>query len=124
VDRRAKPHPLQHGQLVAHRRDRLEEIDAFIHCHIKDRGDGFLPEFYLESFPVVALTLADIALDIDVGQKVHLDLDDTVALAGLAPAALYVEGETSRLVTPGTGFRQAREPVPDRREGAGVGGRV
>jgi hypothetical protein len=54
----------------------------------------------------------------------HLDLDDAVALARLAAAALDVEGEAARLVATRLGFRQAREPVADRREGAGIGCRV
>ena len=65
--------------------------------------------------------MADVAGDVDVGQEVHLDLDDAVALAGLAAAALDVEGEAARLVAARLGFRQAGEPVADRREGAGIG---
>jgi hypothetical protein len=58
------------------------------------------------------------------GQEVHLDLDDAVALADLAAAALDVEAEPARPVAARLGLRQAREPVADRGEGAGVGGRV
>ena len=54
----------------------------------------------------------------------HLDLDDAVALAGLAASALHVEGEASRLIAARLGFREGREPFPDRREGAGVGRRI
>jgi len=36
---------------------------------------------------VVALALADVALDVDIRQEVHLYLDDAVALAGFAAAA-------------------------------------
>ena len=68
--------------------------------------------------------MADVAGDVDVGQEVHLDLDDAVALAGLAAAALDVEGEAAGLVAARLGLRQAGEPVADRREGAGIGGRV
>ena len=76
---------------------------------------------HLQRFAVVALALADVAGDVDVGQEVHLDLDDAVALAGLAAAALDVEGEAAGLVAARLGFGQAGEPVADRREGAGVG---
>jgi hypothetical protein len=55
---------------------------------------------------------------------VHLDLDDAVALAGLAAAALDVEREAAGLVAARLGFGQAGEPVADRREGAGIGRRV
>ena len=78
----------------------------------------------LERLAVVALALADVAGDVDVGQEVHLDLDDAVALAGLAAAALDVEGEAARLVAARLGLGQAGEPVADRREGAGIGRRV
>ena len=51
----------------------------------------------------------------------HLDLDDAVALAGLAAAALDVEREAPGLVAARLRFRQAGEPFADRREGAGIG---
>jgi signal transduction histidine kinase/ActR/RegA family two-component response regulator len=52
---------------------------------------------------------------------VHLHLDHAVALAGLAAAALYVEGETARLVAPLPGLDGAGEQFPDGGEQAGVG---
>ena len=81
-------------------------------------------EQHVQRFAVVALALADVAGDVDVGQKVHLDLDDAVALAGLAAAALDVEREAAGLVAARLGFRQAGEPFADRRERAGIGRRV
>jgi len=41
---------------------------------------------------------------------VHLDLDDAVALAGLAAPALDVEGKPPGLVATRLGLGQAREP--------------
>ena len=79
---------------------------------------------HLQRLAVVALAVADVAGDVDVGQEVHLDLDDAVALAGLAAPALDVEGEAAGLVAARLGLGQAGEPVADRREGAGVGGGV
>src|SRR5690606_7401941 len=78
----------------------------------------------VERLAVVALTVADVAGDIDIRQEVHLDLDDAVALAGLAAPALDVEGEAARLVAARLRFGKAGEPVADRREGAGIGRRV
>ena len=78
----------------------------------------------LQRLAVVALALAGLAGDVDVGQEVHLDLDDAVALAGLAAAALDVEAEAAGLVAAGLGLGEAGEPVADRAEGAGVGGGV
>jgi hypothetical protein len=61
-------------------------------------------------------------MDIGIGQEVHLDLDDTVALAGLAPPALDIKreapgGVATRLCLLG----QTSKPVADRREAAGIG---
>src|SRR6185503_1771681 len=58
---------------------------------------------------------------VDVGEEVHLDLDEAVALARLAPAALDVEAEAAGLVAAGLALGQAGEPVADHGEGAGVG---
>ena len=79
---------------------------------------------HLQRLAVVARALADLARDVDIRQEVHLDLDDAVALAGLAAPALDVEGEAARLVAAQLGFRQSGEEVADLGEDAGVGGRV
>src|ERR1019366_10419431 len=71
-----------------------------------------------------ALALADIAGDVDTRQKVHLDLDDAVALAGFAAAALDVERKPPGLVAARLGFGQAGEPFADRRERPGIGGGI
>ena len=102
----------------------LEEVVAFLDRHVEHVGDRLALEGDLQRLAVVALALADVAGDVDVGQEVHLDLDDAVALAGLAAAALDVEGEAARPVAARLRLRQAGEPFADRREGAGVGGGV
>src|SRR5690606_22783368 len=56
--------------------------------------------------------------------EVHLDLDQPVALARLAAAALDVEAEAAGLVAARLRLGQAGEPVADLGEGAGVGRRV
>src|SRR6185437_6754108 len=72
-----------------------------------------------QSLAVVAGAVADVAGDIDVGEEVHLDLDQAVALARLAPAALDVEAEAAGLVAARLALGQAGEPVADLGEGAG-----
>src|SRR3954453_16322166 len=78
-------------------------------------------ELHLERLAVVARGVAHVAGDVDVGQEVHLDLYEAVALACLAPAALDVEGEAAGLVAARLALGQAGEPVADLGEGAGVG---
>src|SRR5690606_2134431 len=117
-------HALERGELVANDRDSREELDALIDGHLEDVGDRLALELDLQRLAIVALALADVADDVDVGQEVHLDLEDTVALAFLAAPALDVEGEATGTVTAGFRFRQAGKPFTQRREGAGVGGGV
>ena len=78
----------------------------------------------LQRLAVVALAAADVAGHVDVRQEVHLDLDDAVALAGFAAAALDVEAEAARHVAARPGFLGAGEQLADRREQAAVGRRV
>ena len=112
---------MQQRQHVAHARHRLEEVQRLLDRHVEHVGDRLALERHLERLAVVALALADVAGDVDVGQEVHLDLDDAVALAGLAAAALDVEAEAAGLVAARLRLGQAGEPLADRREGAGVG---
>ena len=78
----------------------------------------------LQGLAVVARALADLALDVDIGQEVHLDPQDAVPLAGLAAPALDVEGEAPRLVAAHLRLGQLGEQVADIGKDAGVGGRV
>ena len=118
----ADPHQRRH--LLADRRHRGEERLGVLHRHVEHVGDALALEQDLQRLAVVALALAGLAGDVDVGQEVHLDLDDAVALAGLAAPALDVEAEPPRLVAARLALRQPGEPVADRAEGAGVGGGV
>src|SRR4051812_16444751 len=115
---------LQHLHLVADAGDRLEEVGRVLYRHVEHVGDRPALELHLQSLAVVAGAVADVAGDVDVGQEVHLDLDQAVALARLAPATLDVEREAAGLVAARLAFGQAGEPVADLGEGAGVGGRV
>ena len=78
----------------------------------------------LQRLAVVALAAADLARDVDVGQELHLDLDDPVALAVLAAAALDVEREAARTVAAHARLGHAGEQLADGREQADVRGRV
>src|SRR5262249_24047041 len=115
---------VQEFERLAHPRHRLEEVQRLLHRHVEYVGDRFAAKQDFQRLAVVALALADVAGDVDVGQEVHLDPDYAVALAGLAAAALDVEREAARLVAAGARFRQAREPFADRRERAGISRRV
>ena len=85
--------PGERLHLLADGRHRLEEVARLLDRHVEHVGDGLLAVLHLERLAVVALALAHVAGDVDVGQEVHLDLDDAVAGAGLAAPALHVERE-------------------------------
>src|SRR3989339_2044099 len=74
--------------------------------------------------PVKAFSAADLAGDIDIGQKMHFHLDIPVAGTGFAPSALDVEGIPAFLVSPGLGFRQKGKEIPDMVKDLGIGGGI
>ena len=106
------------------RRDVLEELQRLVHGHVQHVGDALALVLDLQRLAVVAVAVADLARHVDVGQELHLDADDAVALARLAAAALDVEAEPARLVAAHLGVRQAGEEVADLGEQVGVGRRV
>ena len=106
----AEADALQRIHLVAHGRHGAEEFGGFVDGHVQHIGDGLVLELDVQRFTVVALSVAGIAGDIDIGQEVHLDLDDAIALAGFAAATLDVEGEASGFIAAGLGFGQPCEP--------------
>ena len=112
---------VQEFERLAHARHRLEEVERLLDRHVEHVGDGFAAEQNFQRFAVVALAVADVAGDVDIGQKVHLDLDHAVALASLAAPAFDVEREAAGLITARAALGQAGKPLTNRREGAGIG---
>jgi len=101
-----------------------EEFAGLTHGHVEDVGDAFTLIFDFEGLGVVALALAGLAGDVDVGQEMHLDANLAVALAGFAAAAFDVEGESTGLVASGAGLFGTGENLANLVEYLGVGGRV
>ena len=120
----AQAHTHQCIHFFADAGDRLEEALRVLDGHIQHVSDGLALELHLKRFAVIALAFAGFTFDIDIRQEVHLDLDHTVALTGLAAAALDVKAETPGLVPARLGFGQTGKPVADRGEGTGIGRRI
>src|SRR4051812_11349178 len=78
----------------------------------------------LERFTPVALALAHLARDVDVRQELHLDLDDPVALAVLAAAALDVAADPPGLIAADACLGRPGEQLADRPEQPDVRCRV
>ena len=83
--------------------------------------DVFAFVLHFQCFAVVAFAVADVARDVDVGQKVHFDFQYAIAFAGFATAAFDVERKTARLITALFRGRYLSEQFAHRREQAGVG---
>src|SRR3954464_12137332 len=115
-----KPDVVQRLELVPDVRDGLEELERLRDGHLEDLGDRAALVVDLERFAVVASAFADLARDVDVRQELHLDLDDPVALAVLAAAALDVEREPARRVATEARLGRGGEELPDRPEQPGV----
>ena len=111
-------------QLGPDLRHRVEELERLVHRHVQHLGDVATLVQDLEGLPVVALAVALVAGDVDVGEEVHLDPEHAIPLAGLAAPAPHVEREAARLVTAHPGLGHQREQLPHRGEQAHVGGRV
>ena len=105
-------------------RDVPEELDRLADGHVEHIGDGLALVGDLERLAVVAGAATDLARDVDIGEEVHLDLDDAVAPTSLAAAAADVEGEAAGLVASHAGLGGLGEELADLVEDAGVGGGV
>src|SRR5206468_3852167 len=114
----------QRLQLLSDTRLVLEEGESIFDRLLQHVGDAESTEANFQSLAVVTLALADIARDVDVGKKMHLDLDETISLARLATPAFHVEGEATRPVTADLRLRQLGEQLTNRREETRVRRRV
>ncbi len=123
----AKPHTHQGIHFFTDAWNRLEKGLRIFNRHIKNVCYAIVFELYFQSFTIIAFALAGFTLHIDIRQKMHLYLDQPIALAGLTAPPLDVEAEPTRRIAARLGFRQAGEPIPDRRKrpriGRGVGPR-
>ena len=102
----------------------LEELHRPVDGHVEHVGYRLSFVAHLERLAVVALAVTHLAGHIDIGQEVHLNHLVAIALARLASASTYVEGETTGLVPPHLGFGQTDKEVADIAEDARIGGRI
>ena len=119
-----KPHLDQGIQVTRDGGVGLEEPGRLLDGHIKHIRDVLPVVGHLQRLPVVPLSMAGLALNIDIRKEVHLYLDGPVSVACLATTTLDVEGEPAGPVATHLGFGCLGEElsylVPD----SGVRGRV
>ncbi len=115
---------MQCVQLCVNRGNVLEKLERLLDRHIEHFEYILSFVTHLEGFMVVTPALADLAGDVYVGQEMHLDPFDAVALAAFTPAAGNIERKTPRPVAAHFRFGQLREKLADRRKQAGIRGRI
>ena len=107
----------------------LEESARVFDGHREDISDVLSSVEDLKGFSVVAFGMADLALDEDIGEEVHLDLFHALSCAGFATPSAFVgcdiEGEASGLIATDFGFfgrgKDFADVVEDSCVGRGVG---
>ena len=87
----AEPDLVEHLKPTQHLGRAAEKGERFAHRHVEHLVDASPAVFHLEHLRLEALAFALIAGDEDVGEKLHLDLDDPLPFAGLAASAGHVE---------------------------------
>ena len=114
----------QRSQFLRDDRDVLEELGGIFHRHLKHFVNvlAFVANF--QRLAVVALATAHIAGYVNVGQEMHFNFDDTVALARFASAAFDIETKATRHVTSCARFLCTREQLAYRRKQTTVSCRV
>src|SRR5437773_6853443 len=109
-----EPYVVEQLQFRTDARLALEEFQGVGDAQVEHVRDGLSFISDLERLAVVAATLAHLAGHVDVGEEVHLDLDEPVPLAGLAAAPLHVEREPARPVAADLGLGQESEELANR----------
>ena len=120
----AEAHVDEGLKFLADQRHVSENGEPVFNGEVEDVGDGVALESYGEGFLVVAASVADFTLHVDVGHEIHFNTALPVALAGFTSSSGHVEAEAPRLVAALAGLRQHGEKVAEGRKDLRVGGRV
>lgn len=114
----------QRLEFAPERGDSVEKAQSIFDRERKNFVDGLAFVMDFQGFAVIAPPPAHIAGDIDIRQEMHFNLDDTVALTGLAASPFDVETESPRCVTPRPCLLGTGKQLADRSEQTGVRGGV
>ena len=90
-----------------------EEFERLADLHGEEVGNALALPADFERVFREPRPVADVAGHPHVCQKIHVEADRAVALAGLAPPAGHVEAESPRLPAPLLGLRQHCEQAAD-----------
>ncbi len=119
-----KTYVLQGSELAGKLGNVGEKLRSLVNGHLKHVVYGLALIVNVKGLAVIALSFADLAWNIYVGQEVHFYLDYSVSFAGFAPSALYVEREPSAGVSFHFRVVGVGKKVADIGENSRVGGRI
>src|SRR5258708_4828412 len=105
-------------------RNVFEELERVGRRQIENIADGVAFVAHGERFRIVAAAAADFAKNVNVGEEIHLDAAQAVALAGFASAAFYVEAEAAGAVAAFARFGKHRKKLADGREDSRIRGGI
>ena len=120
----AQAHLLQRAEFLGDGRNRLEKVGGLGDAHIQYLADILPFVFDGQGVGLVTAAAAFLAGHLGRGQEMHLDQLQAGALAGLAAAALHIEGEAVGLEAPDFGIRRLLEELADVGHHVGIGGRI
>ena len=106
------------------RRHIFKEFQRLLHCHIQNVVDTLTLILDLQGLTVVSFPSTHLTWHIDIREKMHLDLQNSVTVAGFTSAAFHIKAESAFLVSPGLRICCSCEQVSDHVKDTGVGCRV
>ena len=76
----------------------FKKLCTFINSHFKNIKNGFSFKFDIKSFPVISLSSANLARNINISKKMHFNFNNTVTLASLTSTALNIKRKAICLI--------------------------
>ena len=101
-----------------------EEGERLADRHVEHVGDRFALDLHFQYLGAETAAVAIRAAQINVGQKLHLDVFKTIAAAGRTAPVAGIEAEGAVSVLTFACQRRFRVEIADRFEGADVAGRI
>src|SRR5208283_3373367 len=111
----------QRLQLLLDLGEVLQDWQGIGDRRFQEIGDGVSLVLYRQRLVIVAFAAADLAQDIDIGKKIHLDTALAFPLASFAASAGNVKREAPRPIATLPRFRQHGVEIANLGEDAGVG---
>lgn len=120
----AQPDCLKRREFLVNTRLSGKEFAGSVNGEVEGFRDVEPAETDFERFPVVALSVTGRAFDVDVAEKLHVELDHAISLAPFTPAARRVEAEAVGRVSSYLCERSLGVKASQQIKKFGIGGRI